>query len=483
MKYFLRYLSAIVVTATATCHPAAGAPKTTPKSGKSMEDIELMIRRGALDDAITALDSAALDQPKNAQIDLLRGKYFVATNNDASAIDAFSEAHKKGSNDALLDLAEIAIREYRIEDAADYIDNYKNYIAKNKRKKLPDNSENLMPQMLRTRSMLDRVEKIVVFDSIVVDKESFLNAYRLSPEAGSLLEVDFLPEGTEYSDPTVVYRTEDGRELIWGAQNDENIFTLRAMYRLNDNSWEQPQAVGDHLGMGSDANYPFLMPDGVTLYFASDNEESLGGLDIFVSRNNGTEFLQPQNVGMPYNSPYDDYMLAIDELTGVGFWATDRNRLGDKVTIYMFRPSQSRVNVDIDDPELASLARLTSISATWPENADFTDLRSVLEKIDNSRDHRTAQFEFALPDGRVLTRYEQFTSQQASDMMRQYEQLRKATDEACRRLDDLRSQYAGGNKNVGQDILSMENDITQAEAQLQRVSNDVVRAEMGGNIK
>lgn len=487
MKSLLGYITggivAVVAGSAAIGTTAAAAPKAAPKGGKTLEEIEIMIRRGELDDARTALDSASTAQPKNAQVDYLRGKCFVASNDDAAAIKAFTSAHTKGSNDALLDLAEIAIREYRVDDADDYIDTYKAYIVKNKRKKLPDNSGELTPQLLRTRSMLDRVEKIVVFDSIVVDKESFLSAYRLSPEAGSLLETDMLPAGVDYSDPTVVYRTEDGQQLIWGAQNDESIYTLRTMHRLADNSWEEPEAVGDHLGMGSDANYPFLMPDGVTLYFASDNEESLGGLDIFVSRNNGTEFLQPQNVGMPYNSPYDDYMLAIDELTGAGFWASDRNRLGDKITIYMFRPGQSRVNVDIDDPKLADLASLHSIRDTWPEDADFSDIRKALDSITRNRNRGSAQFKFALPDGRVLTRYSQFTSTHAADMMRQYVSLSKSTDEARARLEALRLQYGNGDRSVSQEILSMEKDLDEAETQLRRVANDIIRSEMGGNVK
>ena len=462
---------------------ADGAPKAATKGGKSMTEIELMIRRGALDEATEALDSAAAAQPKNAEIDYLRGKCLVASNNDAAAVKAFTEANRKGSNNALLDLAEIAIREYRVDDADDYIDSYKAYLTKNKRKKLPDNSGDLAPQLMRTRSMLDRVEKIVVFDSIVVDKDEFLSAYRLSPEAGALLDPEVLPAGVDFSDPTVVYRTEDGREMLWGAQNDESLFTLRSMHRLADNSWEEPEAVGDHLGMGSDANYPFLMPDGVTLYFASDNEESLGGLDIFISRNNGTEFLQPQNVGMPYNSPYDDYMLAIDELTGVGFWASDRNRLGDKITIYMFIPGQSRVNVDIDDPQLADLASLRSIRDTWPDNADFSNIRKALDGLSANRNSRAQQFEFPLSDGRVLTRYNQFTSSHAADMMRQYVSLSKSTDEARQRLDALRLQYGKGDTSTGPEILSMERDIADAEAQLKRVANDIIRSEMGGNVK
>ncbi len=60
---------------------------------------------------------------------------------------------------------------------------------------------------------------------------------------------------------------------------------------------------------------PFFMSDGVTLYYANDGDESIGGYDIFISRKGEDGFLQPQNIGMPYNSPYDDYMLAIDEVT------------------------------------------------------------------------------------------------------------------------------------------------------------------------
>lgn len=482
MKSYFKYIMAAAIAAT-TGLTAAGAPKAAPRGGKSMADIELMIRRGALDEATEALDSAAAAQPKNAQIDYLRGKCLVARNDDANAIKAFEDAHRKGSNDALLELAEIAIREYRVDDAEGNIDDYKAYLAKNKRKKLPDNSGDISSQLTRTRSMLDRVEKIVVFDSITVDKDAFLDAYRLSPEAGSLNYPDILPDGTDYSDPTVVYCTEDGREMLWGAQNDESVFTLRSIHRLADNSWEKPESVGDHLGQGYDANYPFLMPDGVTLYFASDNEESLGGLDIFISRNNGTEFLQPQNIGMPYNSPYDDYMLAIDELTGAGFWASDRNRLGDKITIYMFIPSQSRVNVDLDDPTLAQRASLRSIRDTWPAGADFTNVRKALDNVRESVKKRTPQFEFSLPDGRVLTSFRQFTSEHAVGLMEQYVSLKKATDEARKRLAALRIEYGNGNTGVGPEILTMEDDMEQAEAQLRRVANDVIRAETGGNVK
>lgn len=481
MTKITRYiLAAVAVMGSALMY---GATKSTAKGGLSLEEIGLMIRHGDLDGATTALDSAAQAQPKNAQIDLLRGKCFVAQNNDSAAIASFESANKKGSNDALLELAEIATRQYRVEDAESYIDDYKAYIAKNKRKKLVDNSDEHLSQLTRTQSMLERVEEIVVFDSINVDKDYFLEAYRLAAEAGSLNYTDVLPDGVEYSEPTVVYITEDGREMIWGTQDENSIFHLLKMDRLADGSWETPEHVGDHLGQDADANYPFLMADGVTLYFASDNEDSLGGLDIFVSRNNGEEFLQPQNIGLPYNSPYDDYMLAIDELTGVGFWASDRNRLGDKVTVYFFIPTQSRVNVDLDDPTLVHRASLRSIRDTWPENADFSSLHKALEGNKNKENGNVHEFDFSLPDGRVLTRFSQFNSDHAADLMEQYTELQNATDKARKELEALRIQYGNGDTSIAGDILQMEKDIIEADKQLKRVANDIIRAETGGNLK
>jgi outer membrane protein OmpA-like peptidoglycan-associated protein len=42
-------------------------------------------------------------------------------------------------------------------------------------------------------------------------------------------------------------------------------------------------------------------------YFASDGHTGLGGLDIFVSDKRGNEFLGVKNMGLPYNSPQDDF--------------------------------------------------------------------------------------------------------------------------------------------------------------------------------
>ena len=99
---------------------------------------------------------------------------------------------------------------------------------------------------------------------------------------------------------------------------------------------------------GGNDDFPFLLSDGTTLYFASDGEGSIGGYDIFVSRMNTEDgcFLRPDNLGMPFNSPANDYMMAINEVANLGWFASDRNQPQGKVCVYVFVPNDKRVKVD-----------------------------------------------------------------------------------------------------------------------------------------
>ena len=78
--------------------------------------------------------------------------------------------------------------------------------------------------------------------------------------------------------------------------------------------------------MSNVQNYPYMLSDGVTLYFASKDTNGLGGYDIYVTRYNThtNTYTTPENLGFPYNSSANDYLMVIDELQQVGYFATDR---------------------------------------------------------------------------------------------------------------------------------------------------------------
>ena len=203
------------------------------------------------------------------------------------------------------------------------------------------------------QNMLSHVEKILVVDSINVAKDAFLDSYRLRPSTGSLLtgeEVENLLQGIGKpsmfaGQPSTGFTNEYKDYLIWAQPDTTGYLRLAESVRLINGKWDAPHFTSTLLNFGmempedsavnSNAAFPFMADDGQSLYFAADNDKSLGGYDIFLSRKDPSEgkYLIPLNLGMPFNSAYDDYMMVLDRQTGVGWWATDRNQLEDEVTI------------------------------------------------------------------------------------------------------------------------------------------------------
>lgn len=385
------------------------------------------------------------------------------------------------SAEAIMSQAVKAFEEYRFDDAEQLLEDYDTQCRKSK--KTPDSEavESLTARINLGRSMLDRVEKIAVIDSITVDADQFFKAYRLSAPTGSFTGTYALPDRFVNGDETSVFLTENGETMIWGAKADDGKYRLMESTHLADGSWETPHSLGDALGLGANANYPFLLSDGVTLYYASDGEGSIGGYDIFISRNNGEEFLQPQNMGMPYNSIHNDYLLAIDEITGAGWWATDRNQIPGKITIYVFVPQELRINYPVDTPDLADRAKLTSIAATQNEDADYT---TILDKISeplstDSTDNNRQSFRFAMPGGKTYTSMSDFRTPAGAAAMQEYLNASKRLHLMERKVAGLRAVYARGDKRVSEEILRSEQQLENDRKSLQRIANSVVKAETG----
>lgn len=324
-------------------------------------------------------------------------------------------------------------------------------------------------------TMLSRVEHIAIIDSITVDRRDFFLNYMLSSPAGYVSSTEELPEGFATDDSTTVYVTESAETMIWSRPTSDGGRQLVESHLLADGTWEQPQSLGEALE-GISANYPFLQPDGTTLYFAARGNESLGGYDIFISRNDGDEFLQPQNIGMPYNSPYDDYLLAIDELTGAGWWATDRNRLDGKITIYVFVPQDLRINYAVNDPELTNRAFITSIKSTLDPKRDYSPILKAIEALDSEVAGESSDFIISIPGRGVLTRYDQLRSADSRHTMDLRQDCMDEIADMELSLEELRRQYAT-DKSVATAIKNAENKLESLRANLRTLTNRIVTLE------
>lgn len=464
---YKRIYAALVAAAISMA--AAAAPIDTAKK---------LYQEGQYDEALTQLQALHKKSPRDGNTAYYLGATLVALDRTDDAVAPLKVAASRGVADASRMLAEIALDRYRPDEASGHLDEWEAALRKNKKARVPESLADMQARALAMRNMMERVERIEILDSLTVDADQFFRHYRLSPEAGRLLR----GSDAGIADAEMVYRPQGGRELLWAEADTTGTHSLMGADILDDGTIESMREL--HIDMeATDMSYPFMMPDGATLYFAAQGPESLGGYDIFMTRRNDDgEYLQPQNVGMPYNSPANDYMLAIDEAAGIGWWATDRNAPEGKVTIYEFVPSAMRVNVAPDAPDIADRARITSIAATQEPGKDYDALRRRAAEMaraaatDNADDDGP-YFEIAMGDGSVYTTMGDFRNPEARRAM---ENLLGIDDEIraiASDLDALRAKYRAGNDSVGRRITGLEAELDKARARRRTAANKVVRLE------
>lgn len=173
------------------------------------------------------------------------------------------------------------------------------------------------------------------------------------------------------------------------------------------------------------------MADGVTIYYASDGE-GLGGYDIFVTRyNTNTDtYLVPENVGMPFNSPYNDYMYVIDEYNNLGWFASDRFQPEGKVCIYVFIPNNSKQTYNyeaMDQQQMIRLAQIHSLKETWKDKKAVAEAQQRLEAAMSHKpqERRIADFEFVIDDNTTYYLLKDFKSAKAKQLFQRYQQMEK----------------------------------------------------------
>lgn len=77
-------------------------------------------------------------------------------------------------------------------------------------------------------------------------------------------------------------------------------------------NWTTAVNAGPKINGPNDEINPFIHYDNKTLYFASNSHFGIGGYDLFMSKLNDTTWSDPQNLGSPFNTEFDDKFITID---------------------------------------------------------------------------------------------------------------------------------------------------------------------------
>lgn len=311
---------------------------------------------------------------------------------------------------------------YDFEGALEAIESYRPVLKSEMWLAKADSLEAECQQGLRA---MNHIEDVEIIDSLFVYKPSFFSYYKLGPESGRVMSDE--QNGLFFENQAADYRI---------LASDGSFFES---YKIQE-TWEEPHPLK---GVGSEEFRmitPFMRTDGETLYFACDSTPGIGGLDIYKTRFNSEEgeFYQAERLGMPFNSPFDDYMMAIDETHQVGWWATDRGDDPEHVLIYLFKLNDNPEFLDEPDE---SRARIDRIADSWKQEGGYEELLNSMANNANQSEE-TERVEILINDHLVYYSTDQFKNAESQSLYEQSLKTKVAIEENESRLKELREQYA-----------------------------------------
>ena len=345
----------------------------------------------------------------------------------------------------------------------------------------------------RITNMREMTQQIVIIDSIVTDKDRFLSQYRLSSETGTLTTTGqfFGKSLSGYA-----FLNEMGNKVYFSRTDGSGHHRLYTSDKLG-NTWGEATSLGGISEGFTDADYPFMMNDGITFYFAAQGEESIGGYDIFFTRydSRSGSFLKPENIGMPFNSEANDYMYAADEQSGIGYFVSDRRQPEGKVCVYIFILPETRRSYDpsqYTEQQIRDFADITRIADTWGNGHERRAALDRLKAIGTTDAHPVTETTSAkntaiiINDRLTYTSVKDFRSPTAANHYRELLKARErlATIEAD--LQKTRDRYARADKDgrrLFRDIilqneeqaLLLHNSIHTLEKQIRNEENNNIK--------
>ena len=398
----------------------------------------------------------------------------------------FGVTQKKNSKainnaETAFELANQSYFDYDFESASDYFNQYKK-LQEKKKKPVDESLEVLEYQLQNAETAFERIEKIIVIDSISLPKDTFFENYRLSSSAGRIKKSGRQNDNSALPEGMTVFENESGDYMLWTAQDENGRNKFYESNRLLNGKWENSMLDLVNDDEDADILFPFMSGDGQTLYFTMSGKESMGGYDIFMVQRDAItgEFRQPLNIGMPYNSPYDDMMMAIDEEKGVGWWATDRHNDDETVTVYVYLLNDMRQNYPSDYENLVEYARIDNYKLTQPENKD-SEIKEVLASLPDEKvkvkKTKNKDFELNMGKGKIYTSFSDFKNNKASQEMNLYLKKDKELKTAEIQLSEMRKRYSAKEKNLATKIEELEKRVETLREETAKALSMVYRLE------
>ncbi len=236
---------------------------------------------------------------------------------------------------------------------------------------------------------------------------------------------------------------------VFFSKADEDGFRNIYYTEASGKEWTFPRQTEENLLSQGNEIYPMLSPDGWTLYFASDGLYGMGGYDLYYSvRADDGSWGEPVNMGFPFSSPGDDFLL-IDTPDGkYTLFASNRECAADSVYLYVLEQDPAPIRRAVTDP------------------AELRDLCSLSPTADPTRMDTASAISDEIPDNDNTRLYQEKSAEVS--------RLRDSVYHRERALDALRKELSG--ITLPEERQALADRISQQEAALAPFREDLAKA-------
>jgi hypothetical protein len=191
---------------------------------------------------------------------------------------------------------------------------------------------------------------------------------------------------------------------------------------------------------------------------------------------NSDTYLAPEQLGMPFNSLFNDYMIVIDEAKNLGWFVSDRFQPDGKVCVYLFIPDANHPRLETDDvAEKRSRAKIESIKATMQQGVSYADLIELAHQEVPFGDQTIEKdFEFPLGNNTVYYTLDEIRNPKAREIYEKVVSLNKQLKNESEALNSMRIKYSASSTS---EKANMKQSIISAEQNVDRLKDQVVQLE------
>lgn len=254
--------------------------------------------------------------------------------------------------DAKFYLAKAYHVNYRFDEAIRLYTEYKQIGSSSSIKKFEVDRE--IQACVNGKRLLSNLSDLIVTNKKQLNEADYFRAYDIKDIGGKLLAK---PEDYKSSydkkkkDKSIVYLPRSANRLYYSSYGESGN-TGRDLYFVNklpNGTWSKAQILPNTINTPYDEDYPFLHPNGKTLYFSSKGHNSMGGYDIFKTNfdENSQSWSTPVNLEFPINSPDDDILFVTDSLETTAFFSTGRYSPYGKIDVLKINTERKPLNIAV----------------------------------------------------------------------------------------------------------------------------------------